>query len=75
MFYPKFHCELSPIERVWCQAKKYTHHKYADGTITCLCKIVPEGLDSVTVEQIKMFFRTWRDYERAYREGGKWKHG
>ena len=62
MFYPKFHCELSPIERVWCQSKKHT--------ITRLIKIVPEGLDSVTVEQIEKFFRTCRDYEKAYREGG-----
>ena len=47
LFYPKFHCELSPIERVWCQSKKHTR-AYADGTITQLRKIVPEGLDSVT---------------------------
>ena len=42
---------------------------YADGTITQLCRIVPEGLDSVTVEQIKTFFKRCRDYENAYREG------
>ena len=66
MFYPKFHCELSPIEHVWCQAKKHTR-AYADGSITRLRKIVPEGLDSVTVK----FFKTCRDYEQAYREGGK----
>ena len=23
-FIPKFHCELNPFERVWCQAKVYT---------------------------------------------------
>ena len=68
-FYPKFHCELSPIERVWCQSKKYTR-AYADGTITRLRKIVPEGLDSVTLEQMRKFFRTCRDYERAYQDGG-----
>ena len=68
MFYPKFHCELSPIERVWCQSKKHTR-AYADGTITRLQKIVPEGLDSVTLEQIKKYFRTCRDYEKAYQEG------
>ena len=22
IYYPKFHCELNPIERVWCQSKK-----------------------------------------------------
>ena len=69
LFYPKFHCELSPIERVWCESKKYTR-AHANGTISRLRKIVPEGLDSVTVEQIKKYFRTCRDYERAYREGG-----
>ena len=67
--YLKFHCELSPIERVWCQAKKHTM-AYPNGTITHLRKIVPEGLNSVTLEQIKKFCRTCRDYERIYREGG-----
>ena len=68
VFYPKFHCELSPIERVWCQSKRHTR-AYADGTITKLRKIVPEGLDSVTVEQIKKYFRTCTDYEKAVLEG------
>ena len=68
LYYPKFHCELSPIERVWCQSKKYTQ-KYANGTIVRLRCIVPEGLDSVSTELIKKYFRTCRDYERAYREG------
>ena len=58
-FYPKFHCELSPIERVWCQSKKHTR-AYADGTITQLCKIVPEGMDTVTVEQINQDMRSLR---------------
>jgi len=31
--------------------------------------LVPEGLDSVTMEQIKKFFRLCRDYERVCREG------
>ena len=50
--YPKFHCELNPIERVWCQSKKHTR-VYADGTITCLRNIVPEGLESVSVEVLQ----------------------
>ena len=24
LFLPKYHCELNPIERVWCKAKKFT---------------------------------------------------
>ena len=45
-------------------------------THTSLCRwhnntrIVPEGLDSVTAQQIK---KTCRDYENAYREGGTWR--
>ena len=67
-----FHCELSPVERVWCKLKKHTR-AYADGTITKLRKIVPEGLNSVTLEQIKKFFQTCRDYESAHKEGGTGK--
>ena len=67
-FYPKYHCELSPIELVWCQAKKYTR-AYANGSIVRLRKLVPDGLNNVTTDQIKKFFRLCRDYERAYREG------
>ena len=31
---------------------------------------VPEGVDSVTLDQIRKYFRTCLDYEKAYREGG-----
>ena len=47
-FDPKFHCELSPNERLRCQ-KKHTH-TYAGGT--SLRKIVPDGLDSVNTDMI-----------------------
>ncbi len=67
MLYPKFHCELNPIERVWCHSEKT--RAYANGSIVRLRKLVPEGLDSCTMDMIKNFFRTCRDYERAYREG------
>ncbi len=63
MFYPKFHCELNPIECVWCHSKKHTR-AYANGSIVCLRKLVPEGLDSCTTDMIKIFFRTCRDYEK-----------
>ena len=53
---------------MWCIAKKNTR-AYANGSIVCLRKLVPEGLDSVTTEQIKKFFRLCWDYERVYREG------
>ena len=42
---------------------------FTDATITWFNKIVPDRLDSVTVKQMKKFFRTCRDYDQAYREG------
>ena len=43
MFYPKFHCELNPIEKCWCCAKKYSR-AYCNGSITRLREIVPKAL-------------------------------
>ena len=31
-YIPKYHCELNPIERCWCQAKLHTR-AYANGSI------------------------------------------
>ena len=68
MFIPKFHCELNPIERVWCHAKKHTRAN-CNGSIVRLRKLIPEGFETVTNEMIKKFFVTCRDFEKAYREG------
>lgn len=68
MSFPKFHYELNASERCWCHSKKHTR-AYANGSITQLRKIVPEGLDSCNPDLIKKFFRTCRDYCKAYRGG------
>ena len=68
VYIPKFHCEVNPIERCWCQAKKYTR-AYANGSIVRLRKIVPEGLETATKDMIIIFFQKSKDYEKAYREG------
>ncbi len=65
---PKFYCELNPIERVWCHAKKYSR-AHCNGTITRLRQVVPESLSSVTREMIGHFFAKSCDYEAAYRDG------
>ena len=67
-FIPKFHCEMNPIERVWGQAKRYTR-TYTNFTLPGLRNIIAPALDSVTVDNIRKFFRKARDYEKAYREG------
>ena len=48
--------------------KKHTR-AYANGSIVRLRKLVPEGLDSLTTEQIKKFFRLCRDYQCVHIEG------
>jgi len=68
VFIPKFHCELNPIERCWCHAKRFTR-AHCNGSIIRLRKIVPEGLGSVSADLLRRFFLTCKDYERAYREG------
>ena len=72
LFYPKYHCELNPIERNWCHAKRVAW-QYVNGSIVKLRQIVPSSLDSVSVEMMNKFFRTCRDYEMAYRSGCKGK--
>ena len=62
--FPKFHCELNPIERCWCHAKKHTRG-YCNGSIARL-RLVPTALDMCNIELIRKFFRTCRDYEKAY---------
>ena len=68
LFVPKFHCELNPIERVWGQAKVYTctHTNY---TLPRLRNIIRPGLDSVSLDLIRKYFRKVQDYETAYLEG------
>lgn len=68
LYLPKFHCELNPIERCWCHAKKYTRAQ-CNGSITRLRKIIPEAFETITLDMIARFFTKSNDYETAYREG------
>ena len=52
IFIPKFHCELNPIERVWCHAKKHVRAN-SNGTVPRLRKLVPKSLSTVDVTLIK----------------------
>ena len=33
------------------------------------CRVIPESLATVTVDDIRKYFRKARDYEKAYRDG------
>lgn len=63
-----FHPEINPIECVWAQSKCYTK-AYCKYTLVALRETIPQGLDSVTLDQIKNFHRKCRNYMFAYFEG------
>ena len=67
LFLPKFHCELNPIEKCWAQAKRYTR-AHTNHTKK-LRLIVPDGLDSVMVENLQNYYNKARNYMFAYLEG------
>ena len=55
LYLPKYHCELNPIERNWCHAKRVSR-QYVNGSIVRLRQVVPTSLESVTVEMMNKFF-------------------
>lgn len=65
---PKFQCELNPIERVWSQSKRYTK-AYCKYSIVSLRKLIIPALETVTLENIRNYFRKVRHYMFAYLEG------
>jgi transposase len=68
LFLPKFHCEINPIEKCWSQAKRYTRAR-TNYTIMKLRTLVPDGLDSVKVDNIVNYFRKTRHYMYGYLAG------
>ena len=58
---PKFHCELNSIERCWGQSKRYTR-VYTNYTFPNLHKNITLALDTVTIKNIKNYFRKARQY-------------
>ena len=70
MLLPKFHCEINPIERCWAQAKRYVR-SHTNYTIAGLRQNVPDGLDSVTLVNIRNHYRKVRHYMFGYLLGVK----
>ena len=68
LFLPKFHPELNPIERVWGKAKVYTRDR-CDYTFPSLHRMVTPALASVSLDQIRKYFRKSRDYVNAFKDG------
>ena len=67
VFLPKFHCELNPIER--CRPSKRYTRAHCNYTIGGLRRNVPQGLDRVTVDNIRNYFRKSKHYMFGYLQG------
>ena len=68
LFLPKYHCELNPIERCWCRAKVYTR-SHCNYSILGLRQNWQPALETVSVDDIRRYFRRVREYMNAYKEG------
>lgn len=71
IFYPKFHCELNFIERVWCAAKHFARvnctYNFND-----LRKTVPKAMASVPPESIQRYSDKCERLIDAYASGLKY---
>ncbi|CAF1665546.1 unnamed protein product [Adineta ricciae] len=58
IFLPKFHCELNPIEGMWCHQKSFVR-KYSDQTFPTLTRLIPESRQNFLEKKIflKLFRR------------------
>lgn len=70
-FLPKYHPELSPIERCWAVAKRYFRSRCNYSYAGMLPKVLRSLLDLQIqpLTMIRRFFRKSRDYMRAYNQG------
>ena len=66
---PKFHCELNPIEGVWCYQKSFVR-KYNEQIFNTFVKLISQSRDVFEEKKIslKLFRRFWKAVD-AYNEG------
>ena len=68
LFIPKFHWEINLIEKVWCQAKKYTRAN-CDYTFAGLEKTITPALDSVDADLVRNFFKKNKRISQGLQRG------
>jgi transposase len=66
-FCPKYHCELNPIEGLWCAMKRYAR-KYGDQTFEKMKKLLDEAREDFCKKEmvkglLKRFWRAVIDYK------------
>jgi transposase len=67
LFLPKFSPELSPIELVWCHAKRMLRED-CDYSATTLRARLQSALERIDVDMIRKFYRHCKRYIRGYEE-------
>jgi hypothetical protein len=69
IYCPKYHCELNPIEGLWCNQKAYVRSR-TDQTFDKMIKLISESRINFVERKIalKLFRRFWRSIE-AYSQG------
>ena len=72
-FLPKYHCEMSAIEGLWCNLKSYVR-KYSEQNFTKMVQLVVEARKHFEEKQIdrKLTRRFWKTVH-AYHLGKEYK--
>jgi transposase len=69
IFCPKFHCELNPIEGLWCSQKKFVRQR-TDQNYDTMVRLIYESR-GYFIEK-KTYIKLWRRFRRcinAYKKG------
>ena len=69
LYCPKFHCELNPIEGLWCFQKKYVRYR-TDQNYDTMIRLIYESRQDFVQKEIyaKLWRRFWRCIN-AYQKG------
>lgn len=71
VFFPKFHCEINPIERFWCSGK-YFARENCGYNIESPMAVVPQALNSVSTATIVRYFNHCQGIIDTYEAGVKY---